>query len=127
MPLLDSTQVAVQFIIFIAALIAAVEVSRGYLALIKLRMQTRVSAKAFFICCALTHLGLALHKSDDLFFQIVGYLQAVSIVAFLIYLATDLRAALSNLRQAFKVIQLEHGETGDRIIAAIIAALRKGP
>lgn len=126
MGLLDSLYITAHFIIFVAALVGALEISRAYLALIHLHWQTRASAKIFFVGCALVHLGLALGKSDALFFQIVSGIQAVSIVAFLILLAWDLNAALRNLRRAFQLIQDEYGADGDRMIATVTTALRKG-
>lgn len=115
-----------QLVIFVASLVAAIEISRAYLALIHLHWQTRVFAKTFFVCCAIFHLGLALDSTHGWFIDTIGLVQAVSIVMFLVLLALDLNTALRNLRRAFKLIQAEYESDGDRMIAAVTMALRQG-
>jgi hypothetical protein len=113
-------------VIFLASLIGAFEVSRSFNALIRLQWKTRISAKVFFITCGLTHLGLALGVGDSTFFVITDHLQAVGLVSFLLLLSYDLTGALRLLRLVFKAVQSEYGADGDRMIATVIAALRRG-
>lgn len=115
-----------QLVIFVAALVAAIEISRAYLSLIYLHWLTRISAKVFFVCCAIFHLGLALGSVHGWLMDTVGLVQAISIVAFLILLAQDVTTALHNLRVAFKLVQERYGADGDRMIAAVTMALRQG-
>lgn len=113
-------------VIFTCGLVAAFEVSRSFNALIKMRWRTRIAAKLFFIGVALTHLAIAVEREDSLFFILTDVVQAVSLVTFLILLYLDLMAALRNLRLAFKAIQLEYDGDGDRMIATVTTALRRG-
>jgi hypothetical protein len=113
-------------IIFIACLVGALEVSRSFVALIHLRWRTRIAAKVFFITCGLTHLGLALEKNDALLFTLSDYLQALSLVAFLVLLVQDLFIALRRLQMAFRAIHSKYGKDGDRMIATITLALQQG-
>ncbi|MDB5280851.1 MAG: hypothetical protein JWR61_5806 [Ferruginibacter sp.] len=113
-------------VIFLASLIGAFEVPRSFNALIRLQWKTRISAKVFFVTCGLTHLGLALNLEHSPFFTITDHMQAVSLVVFLVLLSYDLTRALRMIRLAFKAVQSEHGADGDRMIATVTTALRRG-
>ena len=113
-------------VIFVACLVGALEVSRSFLAIIHLRWITRISAKVFFVTCGLTHLGLALDKSDALLFTLTDYLQAIGLVAFLVFLVQDLFLALRRVQMAFRAIHSKYGQDGDRMIATITLALQQG-
>lgn len=126
MSTLDIAHVAVHFILFVAYASAVFYVPSAFKALISLHRMTFVFGAGAFLCGAMTYLGLAVGREDALFFTITDFLQAVSIVGFLIYLAWDLQAALRNLKLAFKAISVEYGAEGDHIIALVTQALRRG-
>jgi hypothetical protein len=118
------THVLAHLIIFLAYLAAVFRVPPSFRALMKLRLITMVSGAGFFLFCGLTHFGLALGKSDLLFFEITDHLQAVSIVTFLLTLSIDLQNALTRLRLAFQTIRHAYGKDGERMIATVTAALQ---
>jgi hypothetical protein len=113
-------------IIFIACLIGALEISRSFVALIHLQWKTRITAKVFFVTCGLTHVGMALDKSNAVFFTLSDYLQAIALVGFLALLVRDLLRALRRVQMAFQAIHSKYGKDGDRMIATITLALQQG-
>lgn len=116
--------IVVHLLIFAACLIGAFEVSRSYVALIRLKWRTRIAAKVFFASTGIIHIGLALGDQRETLFQILYVLELVSVVVFLISLFIDLSSALRRLRLAFKVIEQIYGTDGRRMIATVIAALQ---
>jgi hypothetical protein len=112
------------FVICIACLLGALEISRSYLALFKLRWRTRIAAKLFFVCVAVANLGFIIDKEGASFFQGVYVVEAIALSSFLVLLFIDLRKALKRLRLAFTAIQSHYGKDGQRMIATVVTALQ---
>lgn len=116
----------VHFILFVAYLAAVFYVPSAFRALIRLNLSTILFGASFLFFSGLTYLALATGHEDSTLFVVSDYLQVVSIVGFLFCLAHDLQTALRNLRLAFRAIQAEFGADGNRMIALVTQALRRG-
>ena len=115
-------EIVAHVITFAACLVAALEVSRSFVALIHLRWVTRIAAKVFFVATGVHHLALAL----DSRFPLVVYVQTAGLVFFLILLWQDISRSLRRLRLAFLAVHAKYGDDGDTMIATVTYALQRG-
>lgn len=111
-------------LILLAVYTAAVfRVPQSFRALIHLHKITLFSGLLFFILCGGIQLGIILNKNGAVFLA-SEYIQAASLIVFIIWLAKDVARALKRLRLAFQAIQNVYGDDGDRMIATITTALQ---
>lgn len=114
----------IHVVLFLACWLAAFRVVPSFQALINLHPLTSLSGTAFFVLAGIENLGLAVHEHHVWLFILSSYLQAVSIVVFLVMLTLDLRQALKRLRMAFMAIRHHYKKDGDRVIATVTTALQ---
>lgn len=115
---------AIHLVIGIACLVAGFRVVPSFQALIRLHPFTVITGVSFFVLTGVGQFGLASHHSGEWLFALVSYLQAISIVGFLISLARDVQKALRRLRFAFMAIRNHYQSDGERVIATITTALQ---
>lgn len=119
-----SSHLIAHCVIFVGYVVAMMQVPPSFRALIKLRPITLITGAGFFVFCGLTHIALALDKSDADWVAVTDHAQAACIITFLWCLSQDLRSALIRLRRAYKRLFDEFGpEVGSRMVKVIKESL----
>jgi len=124
--MMDALHTAAYFILVVVFVARMFRLPASFNALIGLHRWTQVAGLLSSLLLAVGFFGSAIGERDALVFLITDWGIAVSSVAFLIGLAMDVNASLKNLRIAFKLAQDEFGSDGDRMIALVTQALRRG-
>lgn len=125
-PAADLTYAVAHVLIFVGYLIAVGIVGPAFNRIMRVRPLTIIGAGAFFLCCGITHLGLALNAESPghLVFQINDAIQVWAIWTFLICLYLDLQDTIDRLAIAFIAIRAELGDQADWVLQTIDDALR---
>lgn len=124
--MIDLIHTVIFFILAILFVARAFQLPSSYRAVFGLHRATHLTGFTSSALLSFGFLGNAFDQRHTLAWVISDGILVVSTVAFLFLLFWDVNTALKNLRLAFKAIQAEFGADGNRMIALVTAALRRG-